>query len=121
MAGTSAPHHDPRDALKLLLNEEELQADLHSLLAHRSSAPIPDYTNVRSLCSELMEGVPQALEIETFDRECTRLRERLKIGLLRSSCVRAFNMLKLAASYLDHRNIPNAFELAFGPSRSESE
>ncbi len=83
----------------------ELPIDLHTLLAHRSSAMIPDYHSLYSHAEELMSGVADDVVQGAIDEEGRVLSERVKEERLGMAGWRAWKMLKLLYRVAERRGI----------------
>jgi AbiV family abortive infection protein len=93
--GDAAPTEDAK----------EIAIDLHSLLANRSSALLPDYASLYALSDELTKGCPTPAISAVFDREATVLSARMNERRLPTAGARALSMVKLLYGLAERRGI----------------
>jgi AbiV family abortive infection protein len=103
-----------RDPYKGIREPTEIEADLISLMSHRSSAVVPDYFSFSAHCDDILEGLSVEVCLDAFRAVCGRIRQRSDNPTLVQSAARAHSMLKLAFSHLDRKGETDAAEVAFG-------
>jgi AbiV family abortive infection protein len=75
---------------------EDVRRELHSLIAHRSSADVPDYASVRSVGTEIADICAADVIQEAIQNEGEILARRMRLAeVLPASANRAFAMFKL--------------------------
>jgi hypothetical protein len=85
---------------------EDVRRELHSLLAHRSSAVVPDYASVKHVGAEIAGLCAAGVIQEAIQREGEVLGRRMRlVEVLPASASRAFAMFKLLIAVSEQLNL----------------
>lgn len=93
-----------------------LLPDLHSLIANRSSAVVPDYVSTREVAREQLQDIPDDVVAAVVMAEGRRIRERLDDHeFLPTSAFRGWRMMKLLSAIAEQHGVERPTEFNTSP------